>query len=79
MFNTVFFQTLYPVICELRAIKTEMELQALRFVARVSSIAHKQIMRTIKPGMKVSKVVLNKPRYFLLIFLNHPSVKETEQ
>lgn len=43
---------LYPVICELRAIKTDMEMEVLRFIARASSVAHKHVMRTIKPGMK---------------------------
>ena len=31
---------LHPVISELRVIKTEMELEALRYVARISSAAH---------------------------------------
>ena len=44
---------LFPVIAELRVIKTEMELQALRYISKVSSDAHKVVMRKIKPGMKV--------------------------
>jgi Xaa-Pro aminopeptidase len=47
-------QVLYPVICELRSIKTDMELEVLGFIAKVSSMAHKHVMRSIKPGMKVS-------------------------
>ena len=51
------FQTdskvLYPVISELRVIKTQEELKVLRYVAGVSSNAHMQVMRHIKPGMKV--------------------------
>ena len=44
---------LHPVICELRVIKTEEELKVLRYVVGVSSDAHMQVMRAIKPGMKV--------------------------
>ena len=44
---------LFPVIAELRVFKTEMELQALRYISKVSSDAHKVVMRKIKPGMKV--------------------------
>ena len=51
------FQTdskvLHPVISELRVIKTEEELKVLRYVSAVSSDAHMQVMRGIKPGMKV--------------------------
>jgi len=43
---------LHPVISELRVIKNPMELDVLRYVAGVSSEAHKAVMRGIKPGMK---------------------------
>lgn len=50
------FQTdskvLHPIISELRVIKTEEELKVLRYVSGVSSAAHMQVMRHIKPGMK---------------------------
>ena len=46
-------RALFPVIAELRVIKTEMELQALRYISKVSSDAHKVVMRKITPGMKV--------------------------
>ena len=48
------FQTnqalLHPVMSELRVIKTEMELEVLRYVSRVSSAAHRHVMRQIKSG-----------------------------
>ena len=47
-------KVLHPVISELRVIKTEEELNVLRYVADVSSKAHMQVMRHIKPGMKVT-------------------------
>lgn len=47
---------LHPIISELRVIKTEMELEALRYVARISSAAH------------VRKNPLSKPRFFFFIF-----------
>ena len=41
---------LHPVITELRVIKTEMELEVLRYVSRVSSAAHMHVMRQVKAG-----------------------------
>ena len=43
---------LFPIIAELRVIKTPMELDALRYVARISSAAHMHVMRNLKPGMR---------------------------
>ncbi|XP_076851149.1 xaa-Pro dipeptidase isoform X2 [Brachyhypopomus gauderio] len=43
---------LHPVIVECRLIKTDMELEVLRYTNRISSEAHKQIMKHIKPGQK---------------------------
>jgi len=42
---------LYPIITECRVIKSADEIEVLRYVAKVSSEAHKRVMRTIKPGM----------------------------
>jgi hypothetical protein len=48
-----------------------MELDVLRFVARVSSMAHKHVMRTTKPDMKVwlilSEYSLYQNNLFVLI------------
>ncbi|XP_076808730.1 xaa-Pro dipeptidase-like [Clavelina lepadiformis] len=41
---------LHPLISECRVIKTEQELQVLRYVNRVSSEAHKEVMKRIRPG-----------------------------
>ena len=46
-------KVLHPIISELRVIKTKEELDVLRYVSDVSSKAHMQVMRGIKPGMKV--------------------------
>ena len=43
-------EILHDVISECRVIKSEEELQVLRYVNRVSSEAHKEIMRRIRPG-----------------------------
>lgn len=43
-------ETLFPIIANLRVYKTELELTVLRYVIAVSSAAHCQIMKTIKPG-----------------------------
>lgn len=42
---------LHPEIVECRVIKTDLEMEVLRFANKVSSDAHKEIMKTIKPGM----------------------------
>uniref|UniRef100_A0A2M4AE57 Xaa-Pro dipeptidase n=1 Tax=Anopheles triannulatus TaxID=58253 RepID=A0A2M4AE57_9DIPT len=42
---------LFPVIAECRVIKSPAEIEVLRYVARVSSDAHKAVMKAIKPGM----------------------------
>lgn len=43
---------LHPIIVECRLIKTDMELEVLRYTNRVSSQAHKEIMKHVKPGHK---------------------------
>lgn len=45
-------QILHPVIVECRVIKTELELQVLRYANKVSSDAHIAVMKAIRPGMK---------------------------
>ncbi|XP_017791443.1 PREDICTED: xaa-Pro dipeptidase [Habropoda laboriosa] len=41
---------LYPEICECRAIKSPQEIEVLEYVIKVSSDAHKALMRMVKPG-----------------------------
>ncbi|CAL8360007.1 unnamed protein product [Gadus morhua 'NCC'] len=43
---------LHPVIVECRVTKTDMELEVLRYTNRISSEAHKMIMKSVKPGQK---------------------------
>ncbi|XP_067105640.1 xaa-Pro dipeptidase [Osmerus mordax] len=43
---------LHPVIVECRLIKTDMELEVLRYTNRISSEAHKELMKHVKPGQK---------------------------
>ncbi|KAK5914951.1 hypothetical protein CesoFtcFv8_000589 [Champsocephalus esox] len=43
---------LHPVIVECRLTKTDMELEVLRYTNKISSEAHKMIMKHVKPGMK---------------------------
>lgn len=43
---------LHPVIVECRLIKTDMELEVMRYTNRISSEAHKMIMKNVKPGQK---------------------------
>ncbi|XP_074067593.1 xaa-Pro dipeptidase isoform X2 [Macrotis lagotis] len=43
---------LHPEIVECRVIKTDMELEVLRYTNKVSSEAHKEVMKAVKVGMK---------------------------
>ncbi|XP_072488134.1 xaa-Pro dipeptidase isoform X2 [Notamacropus eugenii] len=43
---------LHPEIVECRVIKTDMELEVLRYTNKVSSDAHKEVMKAVKVGMK---------------------------
>jgi Xaa-Pro dipeptidase len=43
-------QALHPVLVESRVIKTEKELELLRFVNKLSSRAHINVMKNIRPG-----------------------------
>ncbi|XP_077446304.1 xaa-Pro dipeptidase [Stigmatopora argus] len=43
---------LHPVIVECRLVKTDMELEVLRYTNKVSSDAHKMIMKSVKPGQQ---------------------------
>jgi Xaa-Pro dipeptidase len=42
---------LHPIITECRVIKTPMEIEVLRYANKISSKAHCEVMRRIKPGM----------------------------
>ncbi|KAI8432302.1 hypothetical protein MSG28_004722 [Choristoneura fumiferana] len=44
-------ETLFPIIAELRVIKTPEEIDVMRYVVKVSSDAHKQVMLFTKPGL----------------------------
>lgn len=43
---------LHPEIAECRVTKSDLELEVLRYANRISSDAHKEVMRRIRPGMK---------------------------
>ncbi|XP_028027414.1 xaa-Pro dipeptidase-like [Bombyx mandarina] len=43
-------ESLFPIIAELRVIKTPEEIAVMRYVCKVSSDAHKQVMLYAKPG-----------------------------
>ena len=45
-------RTLHPVISECRVLKTPLEIDVLRYTNRISSDAHKEVMKKIRPGMK---------------------------
>ncbi|XP_011173008.2 xaa-Pro dipeptidase [Solenopsis invicta] len=46
---------LYPEICECRVIKSPEEIEVLRYVCKISSEAHKTIMRSMCPGISEYK------------------------
>uniref|UniRef100_A0A183BPU8 Xaa-Pro dipeptidase n=1 Tax=Globodera pallida TaxID=36090 RepID=A0A183BPU8_GLOPA len=43
--------TLYPVMAELRVIKTDFELAVLRYASAIANKAHKEVMRRVRPEM----------------------------
>ncbi|GLD71389.1 xaa-Pro dipeptidase, partial [Lates japonicus] len=43
---------LHPIIVECRLIKTDMELEVLRYTNRISGEAHKMVMKHVKHGQK---------------------------
>nr|BAN21025.1 xaa-pro dipeptidase pepd/pepq [Riptortus pedestris] len=45
------YTTLYPIIVELRVIKTPLEINVMRYASKISSNAHKYVMKNLKPGM----------------------------
>ncbi|XP_052742195.1 xaa-Pro dipeptidase [Bicyclus anynana] len=44
-------KVLFPIIAELRVIKTPQEIEVMRYVCKVSSDAHKQVMLFARPGL----------------------------
>ncbi|KAL0829227.1 hypothetical protein ABMA28_004054 [Loxostege sticticalis] len=44
-------EILFPIIAELRVIKTPAEIEVMRYVCKISSDAHKQVMLHTKPGL----------------------------
>lgn len=44
--------TLHPIVTECRVIKSDMEIALMQYANDVSSEAHIEVMRQIKPGMK---------------------------
>ncbi|KAI4968190.1 hypothetical protein ZWY2020_005302 [Hordeum vulgare] len=48
--------TLHPILTECRVIKSDMELALIQYANDVSSEAHIEVMRKIKPGMKESQL-----------------------
>ncbi|XP_032891815.1 xaa-Pro dipeptidase [Amblyraja radiata] len=43
---------LHPVIAECRVLKTDMELELVRYTNHISSEAHKEVMKAVRVGMK---------------------------
>ncbi|XP_014205223.1 xaa-Pro dipeptidase [Copidosoma floridanum] len=44
-------EILYPEICECRVIKSESEVEVMRYVVKISSEAHKAVMKMVRPGV----------------------------
>uniref|UniRef100_A0A914L3L5 Xaa-Pro dipeptidase n=1 Tax=Meloidogyne incognita TaxID=6306 RepID=A0A914L3L5_MELIC len=42
---------LYPIIAELRVIKTDLEIEVLKYASKCANEAHKELMRHVKPNM----------------------------
>lgn len=48
---TLDFNTLHPNIAECRVFKTDEEIAVIAYANKVSSDAHREVMRRIRPGM----------------------------
>nr|XP_026493897.1 xaa-Pro dipeptidase [Vanessa tameamea] len=44
-------EILFPIIAELRVIKTPEEIEVMRYICKISSDAHKQVMLFTRPGL----------------------------
>lgn len=44
-------EALFPVLCECRVFKSEIEVDVLRYACQVASRAHVAVMQAVKPGM----------------------------
>ncbi|CAH0392193.1 unnamed protein product [Bemisia tabaci] len=44
-------EILFPVMAELRVVKTDMEIDVLRYICRISSEAHRMVMTKVRPDM----------------------------
>lgn len=55
-------------MADLRVLKTEMELDVMRYVCAVSSAAHRKVMRSIKSGMTEYQVSFWDLKIFLDVF-----------
>jgi Xaa-Pro dipeptidase len=44
-------EKLHPILSECRVIKSSLEIDLLKYVNKIASEAHKEVMRRIKPGM----------------------------
>ena len=53
---------LFDFVNRSRVIKTDLELEVLRYANKVSSDAHIAVMKAIRPGIKVKR--------FYLLYLN---------
>ena len=51
---------LFPILANLRVIKTPEEIEVLRYAATASSAAHKAVMRQVRPGVKEYQAQLKK-------------------
>ncbi|XP_078364591.1 xaa-Pro dipeptidase-like isoform X2 [Oculina patagonica] len=47
---------LHPEISECRVFKTSQELEVMRYVNKISSEAHKEVMKQVRPGMSTFQV-----------------------
>ena len=44
-------KTLYPIIADLRVLKTDLEIEVLKYASKCANEAHKELMRHVRPNM----------------------------
>ena len=66
---TVDSSLLHPVIAECRVFKSKLEMDVMRYSAKVTCDAHKRVMKEIKAGLRVRN-----PKSFFLFLEQFPNL-----
>jgi hypothetical protein len=66
---TIQKDVLFPILSQLRTIKTEQEIELMRYVCRVSAEAHVQVMKAVSFVNLIYLFVIFCQIHFIILFL----------